>query len=627
MSSSGAFTRQTDLSTTSGTYTVVECWYRELTDERSAPGYPWQFTLNPSGGGTTPTTWPLPSFDNANTAKNIVFTSTAKPLPTELFVSHREFYVARPDLPGVYYLWQRIPYTGNVPGDSTVPESRDLETHTQQRALETSGETNQFPAVTSAVYAWGRLVGAGMSDRVPLNCTITLEKGDDQGILAGANLFREADSYRAVVYIGPNATIAGRDYVSGQIIAFVQVVLNNGNARVTFTNTYRFINANWPYDNLTLTNGATPAACQFSLIGLSKTDLYLTPVYGGEIGGGLSNGLFGYSPFDTVRDNQVYRSAGKAVFIAKCGSTVVIVYEKAVMLAESQFTAQSPPPFSFYQLSDEIGSFNPSLVWTDNDRRFYFWGQGRIYAIEGNRLVDISRRMGIASFAQKFVGATGATIADARPSWNSCANSLLVVGLTKKGAVEADFGKFAVQISFDGPRPTLHPLLFPVRIECAVAVPREVAGVQFNQWLLFGGIQSGTIGNAIVYTYGAPGVNDDKFTDTDAPIPWRIRGGKTTFPWKAAATRLDILFSNPSANVSVVAQVRGWSGNDLATEDFTTATETLNRAALNREMPSLRKSTGRALQLELTGTNNSQPMSIHRVGMVVEPVDPPGMGV
>lgn len=569
---------------------VREIIYRDPTDERSS----WV------------TEWDFPSLAGG---KNIVITSNATVISTELYVTHREFYVSYEDFaPGVFYLWQRIAYTGGT--DSTVADGKTFDVLVEGRELESGGETGQFPAVGSAAYAFGRLWGTGMGNRVALNMTITLTNGSPTATLTGSPDFDEADVYRAIVYIGPNATIDGQDYVTGQKLAFVKLVIDPKTALLEFAQGFG-VNV-WSLPTLTLVNGADVADCQFSFNGRSESDLFVTPVYAGETGGGLSNGLFTWSPLGTVRDQQTWQSAGKAIWIKSLAGQLIVGFQKAVVVFTSQYSTDLPPISDSYALSEEIGTFNPTAVWADSDRILHFFSQGRIYSTSGNRIVDESLQGGWASFARKFLGIPGSTTQNSYASWNAERNAVLIGNL--RSPVNPD-SFYTLYVSFDANPATLHPMSLPAQSETGFAVPREVDGVQFNQWVLLMAKH--------VVLFAAPGVFTDQVANGATPtaIPWEIFAGKKLMDWSGTMKRLEIVYASGGSDLGVNFVADVYPGADVnapVTGPQAPETKVFTADDVAKSLIHLNVQSGRALSYQLSGFNNSRDGALLRIRVWVQ---------
>lgn len=88
-----------------GNVQAKELWYREISNERGNPG---EATAVIDLGGTP---------------RDVLVSSNALVPDTELFVSHREFYIKYVDKLGAYYIGARIPYSGGSGATATAAVS------------------------------------------------------------------------------------------------------------------------------------------------------------------------------------------------------------------------------------------------------------------------------------------------------------------------------------------------------------------------------------------------------------------------------------------------------------------------------------------------------------------------
>lgn len=582
-----------------GEVSVREVFYRAKTDERSAGSFPAVTGTGAAG-------------------QDITIASNSQPWATagDTGITAREFYVSYSDAPDNWYLWASVPITaGPDAAPAASPTFDELVTH---RALETD-QTGLFPAVSTATYGFGRLVGGSMNSRQPLSSSITLTLGSKCATMPAIGLidsFRQSDTYRALTYIGPDATIGGRAYKKGEVLALIEHVM--GGNRATIATAQGFGTADeWPHPTITLTNPGTAAGCTFAFMSRSKVDLFTTTVYAGEAGGGLSNEFFAWSPFNQMRDQAQYAQAGRLTFVGKAAGQIVAVYQKGMSLMSSEFSTDSPPRSDWLSLSDELGSFNPQAMFGTNDRTMYFLAQGRLFQISGSRIVDAGHAAGWASFFRKFIGVVDTSLSNSRVTFNPEGNRALILGLTRVGDASNLQKTYAAMLCFDqNGGVALCPLRWPIPVRTGAAVPREVAGVQFNQWFLGGANR--------IYTFGAPGVNADTYYDagnnlhTATAISWLLKFGTRLFDWKAILKRIAVVFKNtdPAFSMSLASEL--FKDGDLGTS-ATGEVKTIVRAALCKDQPALYPNEVHAARLALSGDNKGQETKIFRVQVIVDP--------
>lgn len=562
-----------------GVIRVREIPYRATTNERGASGKVFM-----SG--------------NLTAGMNVSFTSNCPILATEKLVTHREFYVSLSDEFGnalPYFFWQRIPYTTTVAGDVTTASSFSLTELQNRRELESGGETGQFPSVISAAYRFGRMWGAGQTTRLPLDSNIVFTNGSNVVTMTGNNVFKEADMYRSIVYTGPSTTVDGHYYPQNEALAFISLILSPTQATIVFPDPNV---TTWPNVAFTMINGTTAATSTFTFSGRGKSDLYCTPVYIGEPFGGLSNGNVQWTPLNTIRDINLYEKAGRAVFVAEAGPSLVIGYERGITLMRASFSTDNPPQPEFIPLSDEVGSMNPKSFGGDNDRNIWFQANGRWWIVSGSRVLDVSKTMGVASFARKFLyGVSGATLKDQRVAFNSERNSFLVVGLSRAG--DTTDHTYGAMICLDGPTPTLHPLRFPVPIHCACTVPREYLGFQFNQWFLGGD-------DGQIFTFEDPTAVTDTYYLTvggslqNTNIPYFVETGDIVFDWKARVKSIGLIFENDYTDYTIKATLKG----SITANSFhvnTKVTLQLTKDQLDKEQPTFNQIVLRMARIRIEG--------------------------
>lgn len=560
-------------------------------------------------------------------AGEYVIVSSSAVCPDEFFfesygtgITHRQFFVEYPDAPGVYFFWQEVPYTfsPSLPVADTAPPFGlafvDVAARQQAPA---AGETGLFPAVSSGTFAYGAFLGAGMVSRTPPNSSITLTAGSMIGTMGNSSdddYWSASDPYRAIVYTGTTQELAGRIYSNGETLAFVEFILSGAQATLKFAQGIDV--TKWPYGTITLTNGSSTDAPNFAFVSRSRTDLFRSSVFAGEVGGGLSPGLNMWSPFNTIRDQQNFAIAGKVTNIHRVSEQVLIQYERGMSLMSSEFSTDMPPRAEFISLSEELGSFNPDAIWADNDRRIYFYAQGRFFRLDGSRLTDLGQIAGVSTFMRKYVGTAAGSPREGRVAFNAERNAALVIGLTRVG--DSEPYRYGALCSFDKTDSmVLSPLSFPTPIRSACAVEREVAGVQFNQWFLGGS-------DGHYYTHGAPSSNHDTYYTSDddlvadQPITMKLRTGIMLFDWKAQIDRYGLVIGNGNADFELDVQTDTFKTADLSSTPQTT-TKTLDQSVIAAELPAAYRIAGHAMRFTFTCDNVGLKTQIYRLGVFTKP--------
>jgi hypothetical protein len=214
-----------------GAMTVKEVFYSEVKNERSLPGDAVTVSAELS-------------------ANKIVVHSNAVADPDDL-VTHREFYGSY-DAVGGYYLLGRVAYT--VGGTDSSPDREsdsgvaaatvwNVATTgiSNRRPLEDAEQTRVYPAVNCACYFLNAVWGARLLPRVPAKgASLTMTISSNVATLVG-DTWKQADLYKGIV-----------NYDTGQIMAWVDRVLTSTTAIVKFPNPVS--TTVWPYGTTTYYN-------------------------------------------------------------------------------------------------------------------------------------------------------------------------------------------------------------------------------------------------------------------------------------------------------------------------------------------------------------------------------------
>lgn len=431
-----------------GKVRCVEVYYRELTNERSL-----------SGAQTL-------ELDMTDKCK-LEIESNSVADASDLYISHREFYLNYTDSLGVYYLAERIPYTG---GADSVTVNVAPSVIVTNRPLEDQKQTSLYPAVKTACFWRSRIFGAVLEPRdLEDGASIKLTEGSNIAEITGDE-FIESDIYHGIV-----------DRSSNQIYAYIDRIIDSTHARIIPSGSTD-LNPVWKEPDITLTD-----------VGLSGDEsmIYASPIYVGEAGGGLTYGLLTWNPLDQLRDEGFYSSGAKIAKVVAAGEELCVIYDRGIAFYQGDISVDAPPAIRQYVAAENVGALQPDEVWKTPDGRIWFKANGRLFCIANGRAIDIAHNMSNANFFNKWVAFDANALNLYQASFNPTHDHALLVTLPKKGDTPEQLGTWGVVI--DHGTQTLHPVRFPVRFTSIHCVKHDD-----GEWQYYGGTDLGTVYKVMV---------------------------------------------------------------------------------------------------------------------------------
>jgi hypothetical protein len=425
-----------DAGVMTGTVQVVECWYRELTNERSLPSEP------------------TAEIELTSNQLHIISNSVAP--STEKYVSHREFYLNYTGKVGWYYLVARIPYTGGVDYTTVNISSTDITTTEGNRPLEDMRQCALYPAVRTAEFWRSRIWGAVLEPRsLETGAVISFFEGSDLITMAG-DTFQEADYYKGIV-----------DPATNNIVAYIDRVINSTTARIRLPG------------NLTDDHSWTSVDTDIedAIFSGDEGAVYASPIYAGEAGGGITYGMLTWNALDTLRDESLYASGAKIGKIQRLGESLTVIYDRGVGVYQGGVSVDAPPQIRSFLSAENVGTFNPDSVWQTPDGSMWFQGNGRLWQGSAGNIRDASGLMGVAGFWRRFIVTDIQAQNIYQTAYNPETNMALMVGVPKVGENEQPVGVYAVAVAHDSN--TVHGLRWPVAIKTVKCIRHDDTICQF----------------------------------------------------------------------------------------------------------------------------------------------------
>jgi hypothetical protein len=519
-------------------------------------------------------------------------------------IVYRQLYVAYTGTvdSGGYFLAYTTPYTET--GDTTGNIDLSADALVQKRPLESDLARSIPPACSSAAYWRQRFWWGGQVTRLPLTSTLQFNLNSDKIILNGFCTFSQSDRYKRIVYQGSTPiTVGGVKISRGMSFGAINLITDDVHATVLWDS---WVNANaaqdWPFSNLTLTNDGTPADAQFWLAPQTSADVFYSSVYVGEAAQGLTVSPCTWEPLNIVRDENFWQAVGGVVWVRTLEDNLIICYERGVGIVYGDFSATDPMTLKMILVSDQVGSFNPNLVWHDKNGALWFAGSGRFWTVAGNTIVDASSQAGVASWSNQALAQSTSSMTEGDSSYDGTRNATLIVGLTKAGEeTDLDYGAY---LCHDRTPWSLHPIRFPGEIYTVVSIPATKYGIQYRQW--YGGSRNYT------YLIMQPNYFQDVTSAGATPVSYRIKTGRKVLSWSGLLRRFALSFEGGDSTMAATFNPRVSDGNDLAGTTYLPALKNFDRVGLNN-MPSegYFPLSGHSLGFEFSGTNSQQRLRIH----------------
>lgn len=420
----------------SGTFRVAEVYYRKLTNERSLAGYYEQaITLS-------------------NNKLTIEKVQSCDPLSSELYISHREFYVNCEELGG----WYRIGAVEYVPQGPTDSFSFTFNMSTDelmgQRPLEDQLQTSLYPAVSCATYWNGAVYGGGLLGRsFKAGTVITVSKGQRTASISG-DKWKQSDILKPVI-------------VNGEPLFFIYRVRSGTIAEIKVPGSTSPGADDWPFDSTSFSEAE-------AILGGEEQTVYVSPTYVGEAGNGLTRGLVTWNPLNQLRDEYQSSIGSRISAISRQQENLVVFFDRAIVIYQGSPELDVPQPRAV-TLTDKIGVLAQHHVWNTRDGAVWWISRERIYTLNGNQVMDVSEAWGNASLLSKmFLNGWSKNYYNWSISYNPTTNQTVIANMTDASVSTGRTlaaGKFALLI--DHNRQSFYRLQFPWRVKAVVAVPRS----------------------------------------------------------------------------------------------------------------------------------------------------------
>lgn len=550
-----------------GNIAVREVFYRELTNERSLPG------------------WGAATLDCGTDGCTVTVTSNAVADLTDYFVSHREFYVNYIDQVGVYYLAARIPYTADSDTVDINVTADALMTGPGNRPMETQRENAIFPAVRTACLYKGRIFGAVLEPREFISgTTVTLTNGVEFATIltSGGETWWESDLYKGIV---------NRD--TNEIVAYIDRVMDGTNARIRIPQDLRE-QSFWDKDTVTLDN-----------VGLAGDEsmIYCSPIYAGEAGGGITYGMLSWNALDQLRDQGFYSTGARISKLLTSGDNLIVIYDRGIAFYQGTENVGAPVQIQQFVVAENVGAYNPDAVWKTPDGSVYFQGGNRIFAIKNGQVVDLTVTQGNVSFWNKYVEPNAYGQMLFQTAYNSERNAALMVNVPKKGEGTGELGTWGIQLNHDSN--TLHPMRWPVKFNAVDSLLHDT-----GTWQWYGGTKDGQIYKIAVKDK----VGDDyKAADSDTlvenqPVTWTWTGGVSWVNGNVYPVGFRVLVdSDATSGISATVEADVKGGN-INSQTFTADSSVpLTHELINRlEWASFQRCSGYGVQYRVRGSTSEQ---------------------